>query len=159
MKVPSSKYQSSQMSLSTCMITRAVFFTSVLLVKKIEGPVWHTIYHNIPVKRVTKPLYFHQPMRIWDTYPLVMTPVANWKITIYSGKIHYFYGVYWVNPLFLYISMAMASSSQTVSSPWPEEAQFCARSSRLKALGKILLLLSVPPNGTKRLLVNMGPPL
>ena len=25
-------------------------------------------------------------------YPLVMINIANWKITIFNGKIHYFYG-------------------------------------------------------------------
>ena len=25
-------------------------------------------------------------------YPLVMTSIANWKITIFNGKLHYFYG-------------------------------------------------------------------
>ena len=25
-------------------------------------------------------------------YPLVMTDIANWKITMFHGKIHYFYG-------------------------------------------------------------------
>jgi len=35
---------------------------NVLLVKKIEGPVWYTIYHHLPVdKGVNKPLFFHQP--------------------------------------------------------------------------------------------------
>ena len=27
-----------------------------------------------------------------STYPLVMTNIANWKITIFYGKTHYFYG-------------------------------------------------------------------
>ena len=35
----------------------------VLLVE-IEGPVWYTIYHHLPlVKGVNKPLYENQPMR------------------------------------------------------------------------------------------------
>jgi hypothetical protein len=39
------------------------FINNVLLVE-IEGPVWYTIYHYLPlVKGVNKPLYENQPMR------------------------------------------------------------------------------------------------
>ena len=50
---------------------------------------------------------FQQPLSTWhvkllwpDGYPLVMTNIANWQITILYGKTHYFY-------LFLYNSMVM----------------------------------------------------
>ena len=39
------------------MLTHALTINNVLLVK-IEGPVWYTIYHHLPVvKGVNKPLY------------------------------------------------------------------------------------------------------
>jgi hypothetical protein len=31
-------------------------------------------------------------MLVNDGYPLVNVYIANWKITIFNGKIHYFYG-------------------------------------------------------------------
>ena len=40
---------------------------------KIEGSVWYTIYHHLPVVIGGKqPLYFHQaiPMGIWDIYDM-----------------------------------------------------------------------------------------
>jgi len=30
-----------------------------------------------------------EPPINWGFYPLVMTNIANWKITIFNGKIHY----------------------------------------------------------------------
>ena len=35
--------------------------TNNVLLVKIEGPVWYTIYHHLPVKGVNNPLFFHQP--------------------------------------------------------------------------------------------------
>ena len=33
-----------------------------VLLAKIDGPVWYTIYHQLPVdKGFVKPLFFHQP--------------------------------------------------------------------------------------------------
>ena len=49
----------------------------VVLVK-IEGPVWYTIYHHWPVKGETTPLLINQPMGIWDIYGSVPRPAQDW---------------------------------------------------------------------------------
>ena len=47
-------------------------------------------------KLMGKPWENHRKMVVsWDFmgyYPLVMTNIANWKITIFNGQIHYFNG-------------------------------------------------------------------
>ena len=49
------------MSTNHFIINCALTLHNVLLVK-IEGPVWYTIYHHLPVvKGVNKPLSIHQP--------------------------------------------------------------------------------------------------
>ena len=48
-------------------------FTNNVLLVKIEGPVWYTIYHHCLLKKRAsfKPKKFiNQPMGIWDIYGL-----------------------------------------------------------------------------------------
>ena len=57
-------------------------FNKILLVK-IDGPVWYTVYHH----------YLNQPMgkgQLWMTYPLVIEH-NNGELLFFIGKTHYFY--------------------------------------------------------------------
>ena len=47
--------------------------------------------------------HWKTPENLWniEVYPLVMTNIANWNITIFDGKIHYIY---------IYIYMVMFNS-------------------------------------------------
>ena len=44
--------------------------TNNVLLVKIEGSVWYTIYHNLPVVKGVQhtPLLINQPLGIWDIY-------------------------------------------------------------------------------------------
>ena len=55
-----------------------VWINNVLLVK-IEGPVWYTIYHHLPIVKghYYTPLLINQPMGIWDIYGFIIHAVEE----------------------------------------------------------------------------------
>ena len=59
-----------------------------VLLLKIEGPVWYTIYHHLlVVKGNSNPsIFINQPMGIWDIYGSGRPIVQPW-VSILHGRL------------------------------------------------------------------------